>query len=490
MSTNYRLVLVLFILVCGLTGCTSSVTPTLFSATNTPLSATPIPPVPTADIKGIYLGQALPGVTPQVFAPGLVSIPAAVDYGGTFSADGTEFYFTRRMNDSKDQNIYEMHQVNGFWTEPAPVVFSAGYNANEPHVTADNQTLYFGWTHPRPSENESDPDANSIWATDRTAEGWSAPRYVGDGMAVSSDQNGQLYVTGFATNGAPSLNRVKLVDGLFADFERLTSGVHPAIAPDGSYLVYDNGDGNLRVRFRLADDTWGAAQSLTTQGIPESAAIASISPDGNYLFYTDQQDIYWVSTEIIQKLNSTQKPVTLSPVTPSPTLDPTVKRALMVIFDQFADKEYNIPYALLKADGIVISVASSTLDRVRSAGGKYVRPDLLLSEVNTADYTAIIFVGGEGYEMDNADAMRIAQEAAAQNKVLGAICVAPITLARAGVLQGKRATSSLPPSLLEREGATDTEATVERDGFIITANGPGASQAFGEALVAALRELH
>lgn len=177
-----------------------------------------------------------------------------------------------------------------------------------------------------------------------------------------------------------------------------------------------------------------------------------------------------------------------TPQAPTPTLDPTVKRALFVIFDQFADKEYNIPSALLQDDGIVISVASSTLDRVRSSGGKYVRPDLLLSEVNTADYAAIIFVGSENYEMDNADAMRIAQEAAAQNKVLGAICAAPITLARAGVLHGKRATSSLPPSLLKGEGAIDTGAVVERDGFIITANGPGASQAFGEALVTALRE--
>ncbi len=82
----------------------------------------------------------------------------------------------------------------------------------------------------------------------------------------------------------------------------MQAGIHPAIAPDGSYLVSDDGDGNLRVRFRLADGKWSAAKDLTKQGIPASASIASISPDGQYLFYTDKGDLYWVSTELIKNL--------------------------------------------------------------------------------------------------------------------------------------------------------------------------------------------
>ena len=78
--------------------------------------------------------------------------------------------------------------------------------------------------------------------------------------------------------------------------------------------------------------------------------------------------------------------------------------------------------------------------------------------------------------------------AADKHKVLAAICVAPITLARAGVLEGKRATTSLAGSVIEAEGATYTGALVERDGLIITANGPAASDAFGRAIAAALEE--
>jgi protease I len=112
----------------------------------------------------------------------------------------------------------------------------------------------------------------------------------------------------------------------------------------------------------------------------------------------------------------------------------------------------------------------------------------MLSDVHAADYDAIVFVGGYGYDMNDPESYRVAQEAAAEGKVLAAICVAPITLAKAGVLKGKRATASFPGSMLEAEGATYTGTTVERDGLIITANGPAAARLFGQTIAAALED--
>lgn len=73
---------------------------------------------------------------------------------------------------------------------------------------------------------------------------------------------------------------------------------------------------------------------------------------------------------------------------------------------------------------------------------------------------------------------------------LAGISNGAITLANAGVLQGKRVTALTYHSdlALEKAGATVTDQPVERDGLIITANGPGASSKFGEAIVAALEE--
>lgn len=248
-----------------------------------------------------YLGQTPPGLTPQVFAPGIVSISSAVDYGITFSVDGTELYFTRRMNDTTRQNIYEMHLTDGVWSDPAPVAFSAEFDAHEPHLTADNKVLYFGWFRPPPEGVKSTMDAG-IWAVDRTENGWSAPRYVGEGMFVSSEQNGQIYVTNFSAGGTPRLSQATLTDGRFTNWKVIADGVHPAIAPDGSYLVFDDGNGNLRVRFNSGNGKWGQTIDLTKHGIPATASISSISRDGKYMFYTYEQDIYWVSTEIITSL--------------------------------------------------------------------------------------------------------------------------------------------------------------------------------------------
>jgi hypothetical protein len=303
MSSLYRFAAIAIAITFLSTGCMASATqlPTATSIppTNTAVSPTSTPISPTATpgtASGAYLDQVPPGLTPQVFAPGIISIPAATDYAGSFSPDGTEFYFTRRTETG--QNIYEIHFSDSAWSEPAPVAFSAGYDAHEPHVTFDNQTLYFGWFRPPPPGEKSTMPAG-IWATDRTANGWSSPRYVGEGMAVSSDRTGQVYVTNVDTR---SVGQISVTNGRFTDWKPINAGAHPCIAPDGSYLVYDRDGTHMYVRFRLADGTWGAAKDLTQHGLPVKSGIASISPDGKYLFYGYQGDFYWVSTELITNL--------------------------------------------------------------------------------------------------------------------------------------------------------------------------------------------
>jgi len=120
--------------------------------------------------------------------------------------------------------------------------------------------------------------------------------------------------------------------------------------------------------------------------------------------------------------------------------------------------------------------------------GTEVQPDVLLGDVCGGDYDAIVFVGGYEYEKDDPEAQRSAQEALAEGRLVAAICVAPITLARAGVVEGKRVTASTGVDVLKKAGAVFTGASVERDGLIITANGPAAARQFGEAIAAVLVE--
>ncbi|RLE10340.1 DJ-1 family protein [Candidatus Aerophobetes bacterium] len=155
----------------------------------------------------------------------------------------------------------------------------------------------------------------------------------------------------------------------------------------------------------------------------------------------------------------------------------------------FRDEELFEPKKILEAEGVKVIVASTSFNIARGMLGGKVKPDMLLSEIKVDDYDAIIFVGGSGASQywNDSLAHNIAKEAVEKNKVLGAICIAPVTLANAGVLRGKKAT--VWPSergKIEARGAIYTGESVQIEGKIITAEGPQAARKFGEAIAKAL----
>lgn len=166
------------------------------------------------------------------------------------------------------------------------------------------------------------------------------------------------------------------------------------------------------------------------------------------------------------------------------------KKAVMIIAHRnFRDEELQKPKAILEKEGVRVIIASSSKDTATGMLGATAEPDILISEIEAEDYDAIIFVGGSGasYYWNDPTAHKIAQEAVKQGKTLAAICIAPVTLANAGVLKGKRAT--VWPSeqdKLKEKGALYTGAQVEVDDNIITAAGPKQAEEFGEAIAKAL----
>jgi len=166
------------------------------------------------------------------------------------------------------------------------------------------------------------------------------------------------------------------------------------------------------------------------------------------------------------------------------------KKAVMIIAEKnFRDEELFEPKKILEAEGVKVIVASTSFNTARGMLGGKVKPDMLLSEIKVDDYDAIIFVGGSGASQywNDSLAHNIAKEAVEKNKVLGAICIAPVTLANAGVLRGKKAT--VWPSergKIEVRGAIYTGESVQIEGKIITAEGPQAARKFGEAIAKAL----
>ncbi len=166
------------------------------------------------------------------------------------------------------------------------------------------------------------------------------------------------------------------------------------------------------------------------------------------------------------------------------------KKVVMIIAQRnFRDEELQEPKAILERREIKVTVASSSKDTAIGLSGATVKPDILISEIKTEEYDAIIFVGGPGaiYYWYNPTAHKIAKEAIEKGKILAAISIAPVTLANAGVLKDKKATvwPSEAYKLIEK-GAIYTGAKLQVDDNIITAVGPEEAEEFGEAIVKAL----
>jgi len=162
---------------------------------------------------------------------------------------------------------------------------------------------------------------------------------------------------------------------------------------------------------------------------------------------------------------------------------------MVIAQNQFRDEEYAHPKEVLERRGAVVTTASAAPGTCTGKLGLTVMADLALADVDAAGFDAIVFIGGGGSAafFDDPIAHELSRAFLTTGRPVAAICIAPSTLARAGVLADRRATAF--PSQeddLRAHGAHWTGAAVEVDGTVITANGPAAAAAFGEALADAL----
>jgi len=169
---------------------------------------------------------------------------------------------------------------------------------------------------------------------------------------------------------------------------------------------------------------------------------------------------------------------------------PMKKRIVMIIpEDQFRDEELLRPKEMFIKKGIYVSIASTTTDKVKGMLGAEVVPDALIENVRAVDFDVVLFVGGIGASQywDDQTAHQLANEANNSGRIVAAICIAPVTLARAGILNGKRATVYPSDSKeLTAKGADYTGRPVERDDNIITASGPESAGEFAQTIIDAL----
>ena len=169
-------------------------------------------------------------------------------------------------------------------------------------------------------------------------------------------------------------------------------------------------------------------------------------------------------------------------------------KVLMVVAQNgFRDEELIIPREMLEKAGHSVKIASVTRAKATGTRGAVVQPDMAAYEANPEFFDCVVIVGGPGSPAlaERKEVLRLVEQANGLEKVVAAICLGPLTLAKAGVLSGRGATVFPDrPAIqaLRNSGAVYWTKPVVRDGNIVTADGPQNAGAFGDTLLEVLRE--
>ncbi|MCK4255559.1 DJ-1/PfpI family protein [candidate division WOR-3 bacterium] len=160
----------------------------------------------------------------------------------------------------------------------------------------------------------------------------------------------------------------------------------------------------------------------------------------------------------------------------------------------FRDEEYLIPREIFEGLGAEVSVASEDTTTAIGMLEVSVKPDMRLDDISLKDFDVIILVGGSGSVVfwGNEHLHKNLIEAADSGRIIGAICLAPGILARAGLLKERKATICASPGakkLFEEEDVIYTGNEVERDKNIVTADGPAASKVFADEIISVITEV-
>ena len=165
------------------------------------------------------------------------------------------------------------------------------------------------------------------------------------------------------------------------------------------------------------------------------------------------------------------------------------KAALIVPAVNFQDEEFFETITACESASIQTVVASTRRGIIRGVQLKQAEVGVSVSQIEAADYDAVIFIGGPGVADLASDpaVLNIIREAVRLKKVVAASSMAAMLLANAGVVTGLKVTGYISErSRLVKAGATYTGVPVEQDQRIITSSGPAAAAQFARAVANAI----
>jgi len=166
-----------------------------------------------------------------------------------------------------------------------------------------------------------------------------------------------------------------------------------------------------------------------------------------------------------------------------------MKILFVIAPDKFRDEEFEVPQKAFEEAGIGYDVASTRIGTCVGFFGASVEAGITIEDAKEENYDGIVIPGGIGAQdalWGNSALMDLVKKFNEKGKVVSAICLSPVVLAQAGLLEGRQATVYKSPASvheMKRGGANLVDVAVVADLNIITGNGPAASLEFTEMII-------
>nr|NQU90042.1 ankyrin repeat domain-containing protein [Bacteroidota bacterium] len=276
--------------------------------------------------KGKYFGAKNPGTTLELFEPNRAMRIIGAHSGVAVSRDGKEIFWVRGDYSGK---IWQMKEVDGVWTTPRIAPFSGDFDNSYPCFSVDGQRLFFTSDRPKEQDGEYKKGVGDIWFAEKTENEWSEAVNAGPGVntngdefIASIDKNNTLYFTRVLFQNGKVNSDIffsKFTDGNFQTAVMMDTAINtprfevgPFISPEGDYIIFGSqrfGEMTTCISYRMKNGEWTVAKDIQSVFDPFTGSyVQGITADGRFILFAGAKeknwDIYWISSEIIQRTPS------------------------------------------------------------------------------------------------------------------------------------------------------------------------------------------
>jgi len=271
----------------------------------------------------LYFGEESPTDSARVFAPGFISLSNRNEPCISFSKDlMSAVFYIEFWPDEDDPYVMYTTYKNGSWIEPQKIPFAEGRRTGEPSFDPnDHSRLYLTSTQAKNQQGIID-----LCYVEKNGDNWGEPISLGSPPNKDKFQFHPCVIADrsiyFVSSESGDIYKAKYKNGQYLAPEALPYPINgantsltwgdPYIDPNETYMIFKStrkggyGENDIYISYKREDGKWTNPKNLGPKiNTRYDETSGDITPDGKYMTFGRNKDLYWVSSSFIDELKRT-----------------------------------------------------------------------------------------------------------------------------------------------------------------------------------------